>query len=120
MEKAEKELRPCWETGTAAEVMEAMSDFISTYQNAFLAHAPVTREQHEAFRTWLGRFAEWLFNTDHIVVRYGITYDGVDIEKLSPGTRGIVLLLLYLALDDDDDRPLIIDQGMSRTLLNLS
>src|ERR1700731_3898990 len=35
---------------------------------------------------------------------------GVDIRKLSPGTRGIVLLLLYLALDDADDRPLIIDQ----------
>jgi hypothetical protein len=29
---------------------------------------------------------------------------------LSPGTRGIVLILLYLALDDDDVRPLIIDQ----------
>jgi energy-coupling factor transporter ATP-binding protein EcfA2 len=39
-----------------------------------------------------------------------VDYDGVDIRKLSPGTRGIVLLLLYLALDEDDDRPLIIDQ----------
>ena len=37
-------------------------------------------------------------------------YDGIDIRKLSPGTRGIVLLLLYLALDDADDWPLIIDQ----------
>ena len=37
-------------------------------------------------------------------------YDNTDIRKLSPGTRGIVLLLLYLALDDADDRPLIIDQ----------
>ena len=110
VERAEKELRPCWETGNAAEVTNAMSAFITAYQAAFLAHAPVSREQHEAFRTWLGRFAEWLFNTDHIVVRYGITYDGVDIENLSPGTRGIVLLLLYLALDDDDDRPLVIDQ----------
>jgi hypothetical protein len=36
--------------------------------------------------------------------------DGTDITKLSPGTRGIVLLLLYLALDKADDRPLIIDQ----------
>ena len=110
VERAEKALRPCWETGTAAEVAKAMSDFIAAYQNDFLVHAPVPREQHEAFRTWLGRFAEWLFNTDHIVVRYDITYDGVDIEKLSPWTRGIVLLLLYLALDDDDDRPLVIDQ----------
>ena len=110
VERAEKELKPCWETGTVADVTNAMSDFIAAYQNDFLVHAPVPREQHESFRTWLGRFAEWLFNTDHIVVRYGITYDGVDIEKLSPGTRGIVLLLLYLALDDDDDRPLVIDQ----------
>ena len=110
VKRAERELRPCWETGTAAEVTKAMSDFIAKYQRNLLVHAPVPREQHEAFRTWLGRFAEWLFNTDHIVVRYGITYDGVDIEKLSPGTRGIVLLLLYLALDDDDDRPLVIDQ----------
>ena len=37
-------------------------------------------------------------------------YDGIDIRKLSPGTRGIVLVLLYLVLDDADDRPLIIDQ----------
>ena len=110
VERAEGELRPCWETGSAAEVSKAMSDFIAAYQSAFLVHAPVSRDQHEAFRTWLGRFAEWLFNTDHILVRYGITYDGVDIKNLSPGTRGIVLLLLYLALDDDDDRPLVIDQ----------
>jgi hypothetical protein len=42
-------------------------------------------------------------------VRYGIDYDGVDIRKLSPGTRGIVLPL-YLALDDSDNRPLVTDQ----------
>src|SRR4051812_14917777 len=53
---------------------------------------------------------QWLYSTDHIDIRYGIDYDGIDIRKLSPGTRGIVLLLLYLALDDADDRPLIIDQ----------
>jgi len=40
----------------------------------------------------------------------GIRYDDIEIRKLSPGTRGIVLVLLYLALDDADDRPLIIDQ----------
>ena len=42
--------------------------------------------------------------------RYGLQYDGVEIESLSPGTRGVVLLLLYLAIDTGDDRPLIIDQ----------
>jgi hypothetical protein len=39
-------------------------------------------------------------------VAYGVQYEGVDIERLSPGTRGIVLLLLYLATDREDDRPL--------------
>src|SRR3546814_11376523 len=33
-----------------------------------------------------------------------------DVCSSDLGTRGIVLLLLYLALDDSDDRPLIIDQ----------
>jgi energy-coupling factor transporter ATP-binding protein EcfA2 len=57
-----------------------------------------------------GPHFEWLYGTDHITVSYGVQYEGVDIEQLSPGTRGIVLLLLYLAIDRDDDRPLIIDQ----------
>ena len=41
---------------------------------------------------------------------YGVQYEGVDIERFSLSTRGIVLLLLYLAIDREDDRPLIIDQ----------
>jgi len=61
-------------------------------------------------REWARRVVPWLYGTDHIQVGYGLQYDGVDIERLSPGTRGIVLLLLYLAIDANDDRPLIIDQ----------
>src|SRR6202035_2208495 len=41
---------------------------------------------------------------------YGLQYEELDVEQLSPGTRGIVLLLLYLTVDSDDDRPLLIDQ----------
>ncbi len=62
------------------------------------------------FRGWARSISDWLYSTDHITVSYGLQYDGVDIEQLSPGTRGIVLLLLYLAIDAEDDRPLIIDQ----------
>jgi energy-coupling factor transporter ATP-binding protein EcfA2 len=58
----------------------------------------------------LGAFVEWLFSTDHIRVEYGIRYDGVELRHLSPGTRGIVLLILYLAIDEWDSRPLIADQ----------
>jgi len=70
----------------------------------------VPRADKVNFRVWAMQFVKWLYSTDHIHITYGVDYDGVDIRKLSPGTRGIVLLLLYLGLDDDDDRPLIIDQ----------
>jgi hypothetical protein len=54
--------------------------------------------------------AEWLFSVDHISITYGIRYDGKDLRLLSPGTKGIVLLILYLAVDTEDHRPLIVDQ----------
>ena len=103
-------LKPVWETGSAAEVQAAMTAFMGRYLKDLLSHAPFSPTQQAEFRAWSKRFAHWLFGTEHIAVRYEISYDGVDIRKLSPGTRGIVLLLLYLALDDSDDRPLIIDQ----------
>ncbi|CAK0763107.1 AAA family ATPase [uncultured Gammaproteobacteria bacterium] len=107
---AEATLRPAWETGSAADVQVAMAGFIAQYTRDLIGHAPYAQNQQVEFRAWLKQFAHWLFDTDHISVRYEIVYDGIDIRKLSPGTRGIVLLLLYLALDDADDRPLIIDQ----------
>lgn len=54
--------------------------------------------------------ADWLFSVDHISITYGIRYDGKDLRLLSPGTKGIVLLILYLAVDTEDHRPLIVDQ----------
>jgi DNA repair exonuclease SbcCD ATPase subunit len=103
-------LKPAWETGSAAEVQAAMTAFMAKYLRDMLSHAPYAPTQQAEYRAWSKQFAHWLFGTDHLTVRYEISYDGVDIRKLSPGTRGIVLLLLYLALDDSDDRPLIIDQ----------
>ncbi len=56
------------------------------------------------------KFDDWLFSTEHISLSYGIRYDGVELENLSPGTKGIVLLILYLEMDKNDRRPLLIDQ----------
>lgn len=103
-------LKAAWETGSDEKIQAAMTGFINDYLKDLLAHAPYAPSEQVEFRAWSKQFAHWLFGTEHISVRYQIAYDGVDIRKLSPGTRGIVLLLLYLALDDSDDRPLIIDQ----------
>jgi hypothetical protein len=107
---ATQALKPAWETGSAADVQAAMTAFVARYLRDLLSHAPFAPTQQAEFRAWSKRFAHWLFGTDHITVRYEISCDGVDIRELSPGTRGIVLPLLYLAFDESDDRPLIIDQ----------
>lgn len=107
---ATKDLKAAWETGSAQDIQAAMAAFMDKYRKHFIDHAPVAQAQQAEFRAWSKQFATWLYSTDHMTVSYEILYDGIDIRKLSPGTRGIVLLLLYLALDDADDRPLIIDQ----------
>ncbi|QBM28352.1 TrlF family AAA-like ATPase [Hydrogenophaga pseudoflava] len=107
---AQAELLAAWEAGTSAEVASAMADFRASHEAQLVDHAPVERSDTEAFREWGGRVSAWLYSTDHIRITYGVQYEGVDIEQLSPGTRGIVLLLLYLAIDQEDDRPLIVDQ----------
>ncbi len=109
-QRATEVLKGSWENGDSAAVKNAMSEFRGLYQKDLLDHSPVAHTDQAEFRAWGKRFAQWLFSTDHIAIRYGIDYDGVDIRKLSPGTRGIVLLLLYLALDENDNRPLVIDQ----------
>ena len=99
-------LLPAWATDDAAQAAAALLDFVKANEAALRTHMP----ENADFRTWARNISDWLYSTDHITVGYGLQYDGVDIEQLSPGTRGIVLLLLYLAIDAEDDRPLIIDQ----------
>jgi ABC-type lipoprotein export system ATPase subunit len=107
---AEAELKSAWQTGDSAVASAAMAEFLAQNRDAILERSPVPRSNQADYRAWSKQFAKWLYSTDHITIQYSIDYDGTDIRKLSPGTRGIVLLLLYLALDDADDRPLIIDQ----------
>jgi len=107
---AEEKLAGAWRSGTAQDVGAAMQAFREAHQDALLEHSLVPKAQVAEYRAWSKLFAQWLYSTEHVAVHYTVEYDGVDIRKLSPGTRGIVLLLLYLALDDADDRPLIIDQ----------
>ena len=100
---AKRTVLEAWRKGTAQEVADAMDEFI---QSAGLGRV----QDFLAHDVSLGSFVDWLFSTDHVRVEYGIRYDGVDLRHLSPGTRGIVLLILYLAIDEWDSRPIIADQ----------
>ena len=50
-----------------------------------------------------------LCNLDYITTDYSLTLDAKDLSQLSPGERGLVLLIFYLVLSKDK-LPIIIDQ----------
>ena len=107
--EAEKLLCPAWKNGNAEEVAAAMHQFIHELYDDFKKSMPPNAGTGKDSE-WVQQLASWLYGTGHIEMRYSVTYDGVAIEHLSPGTRGIVLLLLYLVIDKHDQRPLLIDQ----------
>jgi len=102
LEEASRSLQETWSVGNSADVAPAMESFINANRRTLAgARRPTTRVQD---------IGDWLFSTDHVRLTYGLRYEGVELSKLSPGMRGIVLLMLYLAIDLWDRRPLIVDQ----------
>ena len=99
---AQGELAAAWQTGGAADVADAMAAFVTKNYAALLdtklAEVP------------LQDLARWIFSTDHITLEYGIRYERIELSRLSPGMRGIVLLMVYLEVDEWDTRPLVVDQ----------
>ena len=111
LEAVRANLQIPWESGSANTVADAMTKFRENYGQDFVDSAPYNREKDPIeYRKWAADISQWIYSTEHIKVTYSLTFDALDIEQLSPGTRGIVLLLLYLAIDQEDERPLIIDQ----------
>ncbi len=98
-------LAPAWRSGDPDKIAAAMEAFIKPFDAAF-------QNRTAALRTGasIPGVLDWLFSPEHIRLTYGLRYNSTELEKLSPGTKGIVLLILYLGMDTDDSRPLIIDQ----------
>lgn len=99
-----EKLYPAWQSGDVDQIKTALSEFIAVVDpTSFM-------EKCGSPSISLIDLFDWMFSTDHISTTYKIQYGGTPLEYLSPGTRGIALLVLYLLIDEDDRRPLIIDQ----------
>jgi hypothetical protein len=107
--QAAETLANTWQSGEPEDVATAMQEFVKEFRPDILNAKPKSLLPDERLG-WLRDIGQWLYSVDHISIEYAIEYDGVAVEKLSPGTRGIVLLLLYLVIDRADRRPLLIDQ----------
>lgn len=99
---AQEQLLPAWEKGHAAEVAAAMDLFLKQHMKDLA--------DSKAASVSLQDVGRWLFSAQHVSLIYGLRYDGLELRLLSPGMRGIVLLMLYLAIDQWDRRPLLVDQ----------
>lgn len=102
---AHRILLPAWISGNPECVRPAMDEFLAEFRKRELP-------PHKYMRSGVTvqDVFEWLYEVDHVSLSYGLKYNGVELEKLSPGTKGIVLLILYLGMDVADTRPLIVDQ----------
>lgn len=104
-QKANEILVPAWSSGDPDAIRAAHDDFLSEFRKQEYKARDYLREGVETTE-----LLEWLYEVDHVRLAYGLKYNRVDLEKLSPGTKGIVLLILYLGMDTADSRPLIVDQ----------
>lgn len=104
-------LKSAWETGDGAAAAAAVSRFSVDYSPGIRQQSIASRSRDpEEYQRWERSVAEWLYGAQHVTLSYSLEYSGLNIERLSPGSRGIVLLLLYLAVDQEETHPLIIDQ----------
>jgi ABC-type lipoprotein export system ATPase subunit len=98
-------------TDSAEDVVQFVDNVLSRLSRERGGLDEKTRSLKAAFRSnaevaqWIGDLAslKWLDS------RFGLTDNGMSLVQLSPGQRGLILLLFYL-LVDKSDTPLLIDQ----------
>jgi len=107
---AREKLLPAWQTGDGEQAAEAIKRFSADHSNDFREQKKQSYDGGGDNLGWDRAISAWLYSAGHITLTYSLEYEGLSIERLSPGSRGIVLLLLYLAVDQEETDPLIIDQ----------
>lgn len=103
---AQRILAPAWMSGDASQVGPALAEFLEEFRKEEYRPASKYLRSEITYMDVL----KWMYEVDHVSLSYGLKYNGTELEKLSPGTKGIVLLILYLGIDISDTRPLIVDQ----------
>ena len=100
----ETSLVPAWKSGVLSNIEAAFKELLA------IVDIQTFPEKFGTSKLSRVELSDWLFSVDHVELSYKIHYAGTELEYLSPGTRGIALLVLYLLMDEDDTRPLLIDQ----------
>lgn len=99
--------------GRQFDLYDDLSSFLQaiifSLENNEHSSTPTKVELKSQLKKPVSEFYDFLFGLDYLKPRYSLKLDGKELPKLSPGERGILLLIFYLLIDKDDC-PLIIDQ----------
>ncbi len=88
-----------------------LNEFMQALKNDVRQDKPrpmSTRSQLRSQRTAEG-FYDFLFGLDYLEPQYALKMEGKELFELSPGERGLLLLLFYILVEKNDG-PLIVDQ----------
>ena len=88
-----------------------LSEFMQALKNDDRQDKPrpmSTGSQLRSKRTVEG-FYDFLYGLDYLEPQYALKMEGKELFELSPGERGLLLLLFYLLVEKNDE-PLIVDQ----------
>lgn len=91
-------------TAFLAEVDEALTHDIRGGQHRQVSTATLLRADRTPAQLY-----DFLYGLDYADLSYGLMLGSVELERLSPGQRGALLLIFYL-LVDRDRVPIILDQ----------
>lgn len=122
VQELNKALKNLWTKYTSGDFnipvcKEAIGNFINSFFS--FEEKPITIEAQLRESHTMEDFLNWIFDTRFFGIVSSLSFSGTDIYLLSPGQKGIILLMLYLKIDRADYRPIIIDQP-EENLDNLS
>lgn len=87
-----------------------IDEFVEGIENLFLGNKNILIEDQLKKIKDVNHFYNWLFSFNYYKLNYSIKFNDTDLDKLSPGLKGIALLILFLELDKEDYTPLLVDQ----------
>ncbi len=89
---------------------ESIRRFLKEVEGLFTKDGKNLSSQLKEKRYTEQDFYNWLYSTRYYNISYSIKFNGIELNNLSPGLKGVALLILFLELDKEDKRPILIDQ----------
>jgi hypothetical protein len=79
---ARKTVAPAWASGDPDQIGPALDQFLVEFRKRELPPVKYLRTG-----VTVQDILEWLYEVDHVRLNYGLKYNGVELEKLSPAAR---------------------------------